>query len=93
MRTVVTGGGTLDRKSSSVGGGCVLDSDNVDNSTSCGTSGRAIEELNEDEWSTGRYLSVIKWFHHAPNDAVGCKEAQDHAQDHLCERQERRAPV
>lgn len=86
MRTVVTGGGTLDRKSSSVGGGCVLD--NLDNSASCGASGRAIEELNEDEWSAGRYLSVMKWsntdMHHQPNDAVGCKDAQDQ----VCERQE-----
>ena len=59
MRTVVTGGGTLDRKSSSVGGGCALD--NVDNSASCGASGRAIEELNEVERSAGRYLLVMKW--------------------------------
>lgn len=79
MRTVVTGGGTLDRKSSSVGGGCVPD--NVDNSASCEASGRAIEELNEVEWSAGRYLSVMKWsntaIQHQPNDAAGCKDAQD----------------
>ena len=75
MRIVVTGGGTLDRKSNSVGGGFVLD--NVDNSVSCGAGGRAIEELNEDKWSAGRYLSVMKWSNTAiyprPNDAVGCR--------------------
>lgn len=59
MRNLVTGGGTLDRKSSSVGGGCVFDS--LDNSASSVAGGRAIEELNEDEWSAGRYLSVMKW--------------------------------
>lgn len=59
MRTVVTGGGTLDRKSSIVGGGGVLD--NVDNSTSCRATGRAIEELNEDDCSAERYSSVMKW--------------------------------
>jgi hypothetical protein len=48
-------------------------------------SGRAIEELNEDEWSAGRYLSVMKWsntaIHPRPNDAVGCKDAQDQDED------------
>jgi len=80
MRTVVTGDGTLDTKSSSVRGGCVVD--NVDNSTSCEASGRVIEELNEDERSAGRYLSVVKWSNTAidyrPNDAVGCKAARTH---------------
>lgn len=74
MRSVVTGGGTLDRKSSSVGGGFAFD--NVDSRASCG-GGRAIEEFNEDEWSAGRYLSVMKWsntaIHARLNDAVGCK--------------------
>jgi len=78
MSTVVTGGGTLDRKSSRVGGGCALD--NVDNPASCGGE-RAIEELDEDEWSARRYLSVMKWsntaIHPRPNDAVGCKNAHD----------------
>ena len=59
MRIVVTGGGTLDRKSSSVGGGFALD--NVDNSASCGGGGRAIEGFNEGEWGAGRYLLVMKW--------------------------------
>src|SRR6266404_8714480 len=59
IRTVVTGGGTLDRKSSSVDGGFALDNEN--NSTSCGADGRAIEEFNKDKWSARKYLSVIKW--------------------------------
>jgi hypothetical protein len=71
----VTGGGTLDRKSSSVGSGCIFGK--VDSSASSRAGGRAIWEPREDEWDVERYLSVMKWsntdIHPRPYDAVGYK--------------------